>query len=1430
MKKTRTRLWSILLTVAMLLTLLPTTALAGEGDVAQVGDATYATLQNAIEAANTSGGTITLLDDITLDSTLVLSGSTIDITIDLAQHTLSSSVQDDALSIKLEDGAALTVKNGQIEANDYEESYYSVIAVNTQCSLTLDNVEFNSTGTPLAPSGDAAEVNVINHSVIIGGAYCVATNASTSGNYGVEINLENSDFSGASTVFLNVPGTLHMNNCTVFGTMHGVVVRGGTAEIRNCQITLEYPDDDAEAISKYFDNQNWGSGNMLNLAALTMGNKNPNAYQYPTDVTLVRTTLKSVGEYADLFPAVYAWANSDPDNGVTVSYDNCTINGAVVYGNDGNNIDATIVNGPVKDDSGNYYFTLADAVAAVIDSDTKTGTVTLLDDCSGAGIGLFNTKGATDVELTIDFGGYTYTCEDPAVGSTGTESQGFHLEKGNTVTLKNGAIVVDEDSTDTQMLIQNYCDLTLEDLTLEGGPVTQYIISSNYGDVIAENISIDGSYGPGMVAIDLMHWLNESYKDKAPTLVLRNTDANTISGSIEVYCYGTGAGTCAEKPQLTISGGYFTADPSDYVADGYTVLPSDKSGYDWMVAQEGSNPADVAAGWLHMSNNVDKDASDMESKAAGELLNKMVGSDLINNDLSDYAEILANQNTVTAEQGKAALEAAGISTEGKTVSVYIMPVTRATLDDVVLAEGSTLNALKVNAFTMSFAVKFYTVATTVADGGDILLPEFASADDEVNAVTVGDPQAWPPTWTEITIPLDEIFQIPAGDLYIFDLDNDATYRSSATDRKLTFTAPEGLSTFVIAPTENWNTDTHAVRYVVEDVSYPTEVERVAHGEKITYTPTRAGYAFLGWYTDPELTEAWNMAKDTVTENITLYAKWAAVRPPEGVDKIEVSTGGAVIDEEDAPEGAGEVLDALKGNNGVQQAGTGITDAAENVATSGTVITDEVVEEAKKELNVAEGITITVETYLVVKVTEAADESFTLDITPMYQLKATAEDEEPVDIGEPQKLTVTGSVTLSIPLPSGFADAAENLFVRHMKGGVTYVYEGARSSDGNLLTFTNPHGFSAFTVTTEGYVAKIEDEDFGYTDFQNAVDEVKNGQTITVYASDLSAKVSGDKTFYVEMDEGITVYPNLTAADGYVLVTEETADSRLQVTVYPKRDTSSGSGSSGGTAPVRDITVDSGSHGDVEVSPEEAKPTTTITITVTPDKGYAVAEVVVTAENGKEITVTDKGNGKYTFSMPNSDVTIEVTFQPVSGGAAGSDLTITAPTGWVNPFTDVASNAWYYDAVGYANANGLMGGTSATTFAPNGAMNRSMVWTVIARLAGQTISGATWAEDAKAWAVAQGVSDGTNPDGNVTREELVTMLYRYIGSPVMNVPELGLINSYPDAASVSDWAQDAFAWALSRGIIDGRDGKLASGESVTRAEAATILARFHLLTK
>lgn len=224
-------------------------------------------------------------------------------------------------------------------------------------------------------------------------------------------------------------------------------------------------------------------------------------------------------------------------------------------------------------------------------------------------------------------------------------------------------------------------------------------------------------------------------------------------------------------------------------------------------------------------------------------------------------------------------------------------------------------------------------------------------------------------------------------------------------------------------------------------------------------------------------------------------------------------------------------------------------------------------------------------------------------------------------------------------------------------------------------------------------------------------------------------------------------------------------------------------------------------------------------------------------NGGTITGNDAITGggvcvmNGSFTMPNSDVTVAVTFRLVSGDStAGGALTIAIPDGWVNPYSDVAADAWYNDAVGYASAKSLMGGVGNNAFDPEGSINRSMVWTVIARLAGQTIGGITWAEDAKAWAVTRGVSDGTDPNGDVTREELVTMLYWYAGSPAMDVSELGFIGNYPDSADVSDWAQDAFAWAISEGFIDGRDGQLAPGAPVTRAEAATILARIHVLSK
>lgn len=215
-----------------------------------------------------------------------------------------------------------------------------------------------------------------------------------------------------------------------------------------------------------------------------------------------------------------------------------------------------------------YYATLAAAVQAVVSSEDKTGTVTLLKDAAGGGIGLFNGKGAVDVNLTIDFGGFTYTCNDPAVGSVGTESQGFHLEESNKVTLKNGTIKVSPDSEKTMMLIQNYCNLTLENLNLYGSDATRYMISSNYGKTVLKNVNIDGT-NEKLVAIDLMHWLDTEYESSAPTMQIQNEADNTIKGSIDVYCWDTKVVECQDKPKLTIDGGHYAESVNPDYLDGF---------------------------------------------------------------------------------------------------------------------------------------------------------------------------------------------------------------------------------------------------------------------------------------------------------------------------------------------------------------------------------------------------------------------------------------------------------------------------------------------------------------------------------------------------------------------------------------------------------------------------------------------------------------------------------------------------------------------------------------------------------------------------------------------------------------------------------------------------------------------------------------------
>ena len=184
-----------------------------------------------------------------------------------------------------------------------------------------------------------------------------------------------------------------------------------------------------------------------------------------------------------------------------------------------------------------------------------------------------------------------------------------------------------------------------------------------------------------------------------------------------------------------------------------------------------------------------------------------------------------------------------------------------------------------------------------------------------------------------------------------------------------------------------------------------------------------------------------------------------------------------------------------------------------------------------------------------------------------------------------------------------------------------------------------------------------------------------------------------------------------------------------------------------------------------------------------------------------------------------------------GGGGGGTVTPVTPVTPDNPttklpFTDVSTSHWAYDAICYVYENKLFNGMSATLFGPDDAMTRAMLWTVLARADHPTTAGGSngsnWYERSQAWVMNEGISDGTEPDAQITREQLVTMLWRYKKQPEAQKA----LSGYTDIASISDYAKTAMAWAVESGLLKGNpDGTLNPAGTATRAELATILMRF-----
>ena len=328
--------------------------------------------------------------------------------------------------------------------------------------------------------------------------------------------------------------------------------------------------------------------------------------------------------------------------------------------------------------------------------------------------------------------------------------------------------------------------------------------------------------------------------------------------------------------------------------------------------------------------------------------------------------------------------------------------------------------------------------------------------------------------------------------------------------------------------------------------------------------------------------------------------------------------------------------------------------------------------------------------------------------------------------------------------------------------------------------------SADYTAVDAALAKVPEDLTGYTDssvakLKDAINAVVRGKNIT------------------EQDE---VDAMAKAIEDAVAALE------LKPTPRPSRPSSP---SYGVSAPATD-------NGTVSVSPKNASAGTTVTVTVQPDSGYVLGDLRVTDKNGDDVKLTDQGNGKYTFTMP-------------AGGAV-----VTA--GFVketkdNPFTDVPSGAYYYDAVLWAAENGVTDGVTATLFAPDAACTRAQIVTFLWRAAGSPepvgtsaftdVPASAYYAKAVAWAVENGITDGTSettfsPDAPCTRGQSMTFLYR------ARKGAASASTIFTDVPAGAYYAAPV-AWAVENGITNGTGKTTFSPDApCTRAEIVTFLYR------
>lgn len=529
----------------------------------------------------------------------------------------------------------------------------------------------------------------------------------------------------------------------------------------------------------------------------------------------------------------------------------------------------------------------------------------------------------------------------------------------------------------------------------------------------------------------------------------------------------------------------------------------------------------------------------------------------------------------------------------------------------------------------------------------------------------------------------------------------------------------------------------------------------------------------------------------VASDKTGYAYMVTTTKPTEVDPIVTEKTETEVSESIEPEDQ-KKIEAVIDNAQVSGVSDAVTESAQNA------IINQVEGELKPEDKVVVEITVSL----------TADKADLTTADKMYvSYKA-----EPV-----AKVIVNDeSVGKEIPVTNDYLDGQTLIEVRlpipadlEPQEIMHIADDGTRERYLNGSGFTVEDGcavlhvkhFSTFVLNGQLTVAaKIGESEYGT--LQEAVNAAKSGDTI-VLTQDCDEKISvSGKSVTIDLDGHTYDKDKITLGSRCSM---SVSDGKITITYSAP----SGGGSSSSSSGDYTVSVENSKHGTVTVSPKRADKGDTVTITVKPDNGYELDELTVTDKDGDTVKLQSKGGNKYTFTMPGSKVTVEATF--------------TLEKEENLPFADVAEDYWAVEEITWAYENGYMNGVSAERFAPGSTVTRQQLWMVLARLTEFNPSNMT---EAQHWAVESKISDGSNPGGALTRQQMVTILYRWAQQMGYDVSGRADLSAFPDNASVAAYATEPMTWAIAEGIISGTtEGLLNPAGTATRAQFAVILYRF-----